>query len=107
MKQLITNEEMSFDVFRSYLLFLLFIEVFLASLWVCFHSLLSRLPSSRTHFTMFISELKGLNKPQCLIHRPAHWKIIYCDLTKISFIINDIQTSECNPLIFFKTTIFF
>jgi len=76
------------------------VEVFLAVLGVWFHRVLTRLPTSRAHFSVLVCELECLNKSQCLVYGAAHRKVVDGDLTQVTFVVNDEQTTESNTIIF-------
>ena len=68
---------------------LLLREIFFALLDIRLDGITARLPASWAHFPMLVSKLEGLNQSQSLIHRAADRKVIYRDLPKDTFIIND------------------
>ena len=68
---------------------LLLREIFFALLDIRLDGITARLPASWAHFPMIVSELEGLNHSQSLIHRATNRKVVYSDLPKDTFIIND------------------
>ena len=68
--------------------------------WIRDNSISSRLPSSRTHFSVFVSVLESLNQAKCFIHAPAHGEIVHGDLAEDAFIVNNEQATEGNTVIF-------
>merc|ERR1719494_1185667 len=57
-------------------------------------------PSSRAHFTMFVSELRCLHQTKCFINRATNWKVVDCALAKNSLFIDNEQTSQSNSCVF-------
>lgn len=44
-------------------------------------------------FSVFVSELEGLHKPQCFINRSSYREVIHGDLAEIAFVINNEKSS--------------
>ena len=96
MRHLVTNVNISRMVVSKSVLVL---EVGFAALWIRLHWGIARPPTSWTDLTMFIGKLKCLNETQCFVHRASYWKIVDCNLSQVSFIVDNEQSSErdtCN-----------
>lgn len=44
-------------------------------------------------FSVFVCELKGLDKTQGLLNRASHWEVIYGNLSQDTLGVDDEQTS--------------
>merc|ERR1719378_669911 len=83
----------------------LFLKVLFTSVHGGFYGIVSRIPSSRTNFTMLFHKLKRLDQAQCFVHRSAHWKVVDRDLAHNSFWVNDKETTKRYTDIFEEDTI--
>lgn len=86
---------MRFSYLPYFLVIAMLFKVRFASFRIWLHGSISRFPASRANFSMFVSKLESLYQSKCLIHRPPYWQIIDSDLSQISLIIDDKQTSKC------------
>lgn len=53
-------------------------------------------------FSVFVSELEGLHKPQCFINRSSYWEVIHGDLAEIAFVINNEKSSVKKKGVYFN-----
>ena len=58
------------------------------------HGWLARLPSSRAHLSVFISECQGLDEAQNFVSTSADWEVVHAVLTESAFLINDVGRTE-------------
>ncbi len=69
-------------------------KVILTLFGISHHALTARLPICRTHFSMLIDELNGLQDAQGLINIASNGQVIDGRMTKDPLVIDDKETTE-------------